>query len=214
MRNHSRACSTLLILWILCLWNATTCQAQITYHVSLDTAPLIGAADGPFAVDFQLIDGESIGDANNTAVFSQFQFDSGSPTGSPSLLGGATGDLSSTVTLNDSSFLSEFSQSFLPGANFGFNVLLTTNADASGLNDVLAFRILDGSGTALPTFGPSDELLSVDLGTAMVQAFGTRDNRLQPPLVTTAPEPGSLAMLIALIAGGSASLFRKRIRRS
>ena len=50
MRTHSRPCSTLLILWMLWLGNAPACQAQITYHVSLDTAPLIGASDGPLLI--------------------------------------------------------------------------------------------------------------------------------------------------------------------
>src|SRR5438067_1451243 len=97
------------------LFSPPLCPAAAIYDFSLDTSPLIGHAAGPFSLAFQFNDGSGAGDANNTAILSAFQFGAGSATGAPTLFGGATGSLSSLVTLTDSSFFNAFTQTFNPG---------------------------------------------------------------------------------------------------
>ena len=55
---------------------ANHAQAQVVFHVSLDTSALTTLA-GPFSLDFQLNDGSGTGDANNTAILSHFTFGTG-----------------------------------------------------------------------------------------------------------------------------------------
>src|SRR5580700_3551787 len=68
--------------------------ADPAYTVSLTTNPLIGDSAGPFSVAFQLIDGSGAGDGNNTVILSGFHFGAtGDATGTPILIGGASGSL-------------------------------------------------------------------------------------------------------------------------
>ncbi|HLK68297.1 MAG TPA: hypothetical protein VKU19_32915 [Bryobacteraceae bacterium] len=192
--------------------------------VSLDTSGLIGHPAGPFSLDFQLTDGSGTGDANNTFTLTDFLFDSGGASGLPSLTGGATGDTSTGVTLTDSSFLSEFTQAFVPGASLSFTLQFTTNVDGGGTPDEFAFEILDSTGTALPstsfaTLGFDSQLvMDIDSSNPTIQLFAT-DNTISPagggdPIsldapVTSAgpggppnptPEPGTASLIGAGIA--------------
>src|SRR4030088_2636836 len=98
---------------VLAAWSVPICQAGLIYNVSMNTSPLIGEAAGPFSLGFQFNDGSGAGDANNTAILTNFLFGvGGSASGLPTVFGGATGDLSSGITLIDSSFLNAFAQSF------------------------------------------------------------------------------------------------------
>src|SRR6185312_13251794 len=99
-------------------------------EVTLNTAPLIGDTAGPFSLVFQLTDGSGIGDGNNTVTISNFQFGSGGPSGSPTTFGGVSGDVGSTVTLVDSSFLNYLIQPFTPGTTLEFTVTTTNNVDS------------------------------------------------------------------------------------
>src|SRR5262245_43890975 len=97
-----------LIVILLYASGAFSIRADVIYDVSLNTAPLIGHPAGPFALELQFNDGNATGDGNNTALVSDFIFGAGSPTGTPSVLGGVTGDLSSSVAMTDSSFFNQF----------------------------------------------------------------------------------------------------------
>src|SRR4051794_35003845 len=96
----TRLCSWFLIPALL----PVGLYAGTIYDVSLNTAALIGHAAGPFSVAFQLTDGNGVGDANNVAIIDNLQFGSGGPLGLPLRVGGAVGDLWSTVVLVDSGF--------------------------------------------------------------------------------------------------------------
>lgn len=210
-------------LWIFA---AAFCQlaSANTVTVSLDTSALIGHPAGPFSLDFQLTDGSATGDGNNTFTLTDFMFDTGSPSGSPSLTGGASGDLSTGVTLTDSSFLSEFSQGFDPGNSLSFALQFTANLDPGGIPDEFAFEILDNTGTALPStsfatlFFDSQLVIDIDSSNPTVQTFAT-DNTIAPPgggdpiglgapTITpgsptppgTAPEPGPESLVCIGIA--------------
>jgi hypothetical protein len=168
--------------------------------VSLDTSTLVGVP-GIFEIDFQLNDGSGTGDGSNTATIGDFDFGGGAAVGSPPFLaGGASGDLSTVVTITDSQFLNVFSQEFVPGAMLRFFLDLTTNVDAGPTPDQFSFAILL-DGLEIATDGPASELLSIDLDSA-VPAINTYagidpDLPLAAPQAAVVPEPGTLLLLAA-----------------
>src|SRR5262245_1310147 len=109
-------------LSLLCFLSANLGFAQV--RVSLDTSSLVGQP-GPFSLDFQLNDGSGTGDGNNRARLTDFDFDGGAAAGVPQLTGGASGDLQSSVTLNETAFLNRFQQQFVPGERLSFLLDLT-----------------------------------------------------------------------------------------
>src|SRR5579871_5069955 len=92
------------LLGALLLAGAGAGRAQTTFTVSIDTSALMGNPGGPFSLDFQLTDGSGTNDGNNTATLSNFNFGVGAATGTANLSGGASGSLSSGITLTDNSF--------------------------------------------------------------------------------------------------------------
>jgi hypothetical protein len=125
----------------------------IEIDFSINTAPLASSLAGPFSVDFQFVDGSGIGDANNTVTIGDIGFGGGSALGAPALTGGATGSLSSGVSMVDNNFFNEFTQEFVPGTLLSFQATSTTNVDAGGVPDEFSFAILDSTGVEIPTEG-------------------------------------------------------------
>src|SRR5579863_1911687 len=71
------------------------------FGVDLDTSALAGTTE---TLAFSLAQGDGV--FENTVTLSDFNFGGGQPLGTPSYSGsGITGDLSSTVTLEDTDFL-------------------------------------------------------------------------------------------------------------
>ena len=185
------------------------------YQVNLDTADLIGHPAGPFYLELAFVDGEGFGDGNNAATFSNFSFGGGTPLGSPVVFGDVTGSIDTTLRLGDASFLSLFSQQFLPGLELSFRLAVTSNDDAGGIPDGLTLSILDNQGTRLPTLAPAaDYFLGVALGSAgaVFDSWGSDPNRspstgnalsLPAPTVQAVPEPetaGLVGGLLVLLA--------------
>src|SRR5579864_6454777 len=132
------------------------CPAALI-QVTLDTTPLIGHPAEPFSIAFSLVDGSGTGDGNTTVTLSNFTFGAGggAPFG-PSADGpGTSGDLTSSITLNDSDPVSnDFSQEFTQGTQFVFNLsFVTTGSDS----DTFLFGITDSSGNLIPTLDPLGE---------------------------------------------------------
>jgi hypothetical protein len=197
----------------------------ITLDVSLNTSPLISHLAGPFSLEFQLDDGSGIGDGNNTAILSNFIFGGGGATGSATPIGGATGSLSSTVSLTDTNFFNQFIQGFTPGSSLQFQLSLTTNVDGGGTPDQFSFAILDSSGTEIPTQAGEflDFFLSVNIDSSnpTVQTFASDPTRTPvagggaitmdaPQIipVTATPEPSSLSLICLIIL--LIAVWRKR----
>ena len=161
-------------------------QAQsATYHVLMDTSGLAASLVSPVSLDFQFDDGGT--PANNTATLTNFTFGGGSAAASPSsLLGGATGNVNATVTLNDTLLVNELVQDFAPGQSLAFDLSLTTNPDtAPGSSpDEFSLALLDSSGNEIVT-------------TAANSAFVTIDVASSTPTVTTAGTPVGAAFAIA-----------------
>jgi hypothetical protein len=191
---------------------ASASYAQSVYHVDITTSPLIGNVSAPFSVDFQFIDGGTIG--NNSATISHFTYGGGSPTGGATLIGGAVGGLDfNNVSFNNSSFLQELYQAFTPGTTLSFNVALTGNADV-GSPDGFSVAILDNTQGNIPTTGFGSQLLQIDVtGAALTpQVFaGTGDFAGVTLSVAAIPEPQTYAMFMAGLAlVGVAAARRKQ----
>jgi hypothetical protein len=183
----------------------------LEFTVALDTAPLIGHPAGPFSLDFQLIDGSGMGDSNNTAIVTNFNFDGGSAASTPVLTGGASGNLSSGITLAESSFFNDCHEQFSSGSNLTFTVQLTTNLQTPQ-PDEFSFAILDSGGNEIPTTGPADALLIVAINSVdpAVQTFST-DPSIPPvagglgidipaAMISIIPEPSTLAIVVVGLA--------------
>ena len=193
-----------------------------TIDITFDTAGLVGHSAGPFALDFQLNDGSGTSDGNNSAVLTNFTFGGGSPLGSAILTGGASGDLSSTITIVDNAFLNGINQQFAPGASLSFRLQFTTNVDAGGIPDQFSWAITDATGAQLPTTAAGFDvflLIDIDSSRPAIQTFGSDATRAPvaggPPLSLAAPahveivgipEPAAGVLLLS----GLASLFGLR----
>jgi hypothetical protein len=188
------------------------CRADVLFTVNLNTTPLTSSVAGPFFIDFQLNDGSGTGDANNAVTVSNFGFGGGGPAGSPSLTGGAVGDLSSQVSITDSApILNEFIQQFTPGNTLRFTVRLSTTVEGPN-PDQFYFGILDCHQVPLPTQGPADGLLIVNLTSSSpaIETFAGDPRRspscggppipLTAPLIQIVPEPSVLTLALVGVA--------------
>jgi hypothetical protein len=186
------------------------CKADVIYSVTLNTAPLIGNANAPFALDFQLTSGDTATGVVNTATLSEFQFGIGGSagTGNPfSNSGNASGALSSIVKLNTSGsvFFNEFSQYFTPGSKFTFQLDLSNHPQPTPTPDEFTFQLIDKTSNEVSTTDPSgsNSLLVIDLtGVALQpQVYTTNGDAIaiaaQIASVSAAPEPGTASLLMA-----------------
>jgi hypothetical protein len=225
MNRRRNGRSRLLLLAACLLLSAPVCNASFIFTISVDTSALIGHPAGPFYIEFQLNDGSGTGNGNNTALLGTFDFAGGAPVGSPILIGGASGDLSSHVVLSDDDFLNEFIQQFTPGPLLTFAVELSTVVELGPQPDQFSFAILDCNLFEIPTMGPADALVIADITSQPVaRAFASDLSRtsgcgggpipvtvLQPPI----PEPMTLPLLvIAILAMRVAMGLRARARPS
>ncbi len=198
---------------------AGTSRATIIINFTFDTTALIGHTAGPFSLNFQLNDGSGIGDANNTATIDNFNFGAGAPTGLPFLVGGAAGDLGSTVTITDSSFLNIFTQGFTAGAVLGFRLTLTTNV-AGFVPDQFSMAILDSGGFEIPTmalysFG-TDAFIVIDIDSATPTVYTFASDLSRTPnaggdpinIPDPIPEPSTTWLTMGALA---AAAVRKAI---
>ena len=171
--------------WIALLGAGLVSSPAATVGISVDTSNLLF---GTYALQFQLTNGNAAG--VNSVTLSGFNFGGGSPSGAPALIGGASGNLSSTVTLVDNAgFLSLFTQGFTPGSALSFTINATTNF-VSGAPDFFGMAILH-NGSPLPTTDPSttNQFVAISLQAPFtVGVFGTI-NDPDVPFVPT-PTPG------------------------
>jgi len=199
------------------------CKGDTIYAFALNTTSLVG--NGPFTVDLQLLDGSGTpGDLNNNKVqLSPFSFGvGGSPSGKGMATGGASGNLTSGVTLADTVFLNEYLESFTPGTLLSFTIDTTNVPDSGGTPDLFTLAILDGSGNELPTTGPAEEFLDVSLTggtTPQVASFSSAPGSTfavpAPELLIKpgiAPEPSFTWEVLAALVGLTFVLTRWRTR--
>lgn len=149
---------------------------EVTFE--LDTSSLIGHGAAPFFINFQLTDGSGTNDGNNKVVISNFDFGGGGVAGTPVFSGGVLGDLRSAVILTDTHFLNSFTQFVMPGRTLRFTMVMDPMSDPDQQNDEVSFAILGGPlRFEIPTFGPADALIVVDLASPSpaISTYGTRN---------------------------------------
>lgn len=207
-----------VVITLLSFFVCVSSRADVTYNVSLNTAALIGDVAGPFSVAFQLTDGSFFGDGNNTVQIDNFQFGGGEAVPDTAVtLGNAVGDLSSSVTLNDSSFLNFLIQQFTPGDVLSFAVNATANVDSGGGVDQFTFSILDNTGQEIPTEGGAlarffDVFLAINFDgpSPTIQTFESDPSQTPGgggspiitgmPQVALVPEPDLSPLILSLAA--------------
>ena len=203
VRNSSSTLSRVILGMLLLCGSA---HAASIFHVTVNTSSLIGSSSAPFALDFQFNNGTTLN--NNTAVVNNFTYSGGGATGSATALGGATGNIASSVVFNNSSAFQELFQTFNPGSTLGFDVNLATFLDGP-TPDAFVFAILDKNLGNIPTTGLGDSLLLVNVNSANpakqtfagIGAFAT-------VTVFATPEPASYLLL--LIAAVPLFVFARR----
>lgn len=216
-----------MIRYASCVWVAAAILAfPASARADLFKVELTTPAWLPptLTLGFSLTDGSS---AANDVLLSSFDFAGGSAVTASEdcTLGGAfsgagcSGDLSSTVLLQDLAPVAFFTQQFTPGTSVSFLLDATNNFDpftpdqfAMYLCDgtlsqcfsddatgaVLLLALAGGSLTAssFQTFGYFDQLVSLDQPTVTQ--------------VTAVPEPGSLALLAGALAVAAVRARRER----
>lgn len=196
------------------LFGATTSRGQTLLHVDIATSALVGHASAPFSLDLQLI-GDSSGGTPNTITIDHFTFGGGSASGAATLAGGAAGDLSLGVSLdNASAFSSEFYQGFVAGSSLGFDLNFSNNP-RSGTPDGFSISILDSSLQNIPTTGTGDSLLLLSIRNPYSSAdleLSAGTGTFASVTVSAVPEPGETGIACAsLLAVG---VLLRRFQRS
>lgn len=213
MISHSTKLLRALVVFAALALTAVA-NAQLTYRIAVNTSSLVGNPAGPFSLDFQLNDGSAVGDGNNWATLNHFQFGGGSAVGGATTFGGATGNLTSGISLADTDWsFNELYQGFLPGSWLTFDLTLSTHVDLGGTPDSFSFAILDGNLMNLPTLAPgTDALIQIDIDGASpaVATYASLDGLISVS-ATPVPEASTYGLcglgLLALVA------LKRRFRR-
>jgi hypothetical protein len=197
----------------------------LTYHVAIDTAPLVNdAPDQPFALLIQLNSGGTPG-VTNAVTLSDFSFagGSGGDAGSVQSMGDVSGDLSTKVMLDtDNSGFNNFSENFSPGSSLSFLLSTTDNSVDPTVNtpDEFSLQILDSAGNPIPTLDPSDadSLITLTYAQPLESATYASDTsrtttsgaslQFTAPTISLVPEPASAAIVLMPLA----YLSRRRSR--
>ena len=215
MITTSRA---LTILLAAVLWAAAPADAS-SFLVTVDTSSLAGTQ----TLGFGLTNSDG---ASNTVSLSNFDFGGGSAvTASQDCTFGGTfsglgcsGDLSTTVTLEDLDLVAFFTQQFNPGTSLSF-MLTATNNFVGSVPDQFAMFLCDVTVTTCYSDDSSTgamlllDLVGGTLSPSSFGVFGASDQELPAPVVTSAavPEPATLLLVSGGLIGG---LLRRRPNRS
>lgn len=223
MINGMTRVATFVALAVLLLTAAAmSAKADSSFDVSLNTSSLSGTQ----MLAFGLVSGG--GGVDNTVTLSDFAFGGGSavPPASDLGTGGVSGDLSGTITMDDSSpnLTVLFAEEFDPGSSLSF-LLNTTNNFAGTTPDAFAMYVCDTSFNCYSDDTSTAMLILNLTGAALAPSsfdlFGASGEvdgvDLPAPVVTTAsgsgatPEPSTLLLLSAALLALIACSRAKRV---
>jgi hypothetical protein len=176
-------------------------------NVTVDTSSLSGQSGSE--VIFILTDGS--GTPDNTATLSAFGLGGGTaglvdPTETTP---GVTGDMGSTISIPETSFLNSFGQFFTPGSPLTFTLDLTTNP-SSPTPDQFSMYIYDPNGNPISTTtDPTgfDSLFAINIDSTN-PAFCNFAPSLVTASAVVTPEPATFTLLAMGLAG--LGLLRKK----
>lgn len=200
----------IIVVFLLCWLTPYAAMADDILDVSVDTSSLAGLTGSE--VFFEFTDGSGTGDGNNTVTLSNISLGTG-VVGSvdTSVFGGAGGfdpasNLSSGISITDSSFFNQFAQYFTPGGFLSFTLDLTTNVDAGGTPDQFSLYIDDPNFNCIdsatdPTCVNSILSVSLDSSTAPTTSYDSDlVTAASPAAPSPVPEPSSLLLLASGLA--------------
>jgi len=186
---------------------AAWAQASLaTGSVSLDLSAL--QSSGTYFLDFQLLDGNGIGDGNALAAVTNLSLTGGTlfAPGTALIFGNVSGDPTAPGGLqlvdSDPSGVSEYTIGFIVGSSpalLSFDLNVSATAIDSPIADQFNFQILKSDMSALPTDGPAGtEFVSTALDSPApgFGAFGSAPSSpvtIAAPNVVTAPPVGGSA---------------------
>jgi PEP-CTERM motif len=216
LKNHAAK-----LLAGLALLAAPALKAQLTFHVDINTSALSSALNAPFFLDFQLNQGS--GSLNNSVTLSNFSFTSGGATGTASLFGNATGSLTSTVSLTDTTVspFNEFFQGFSTSTtSIHFDAVVSQHVPGVTPDGFLV-AILD-SEAGFPQIATSSpdgvSLVALGIGSANtladVHTYSSISPRGVTALVSAVPEPSTYAAAGGAMLLGLIALRRRKAARS
>jgi len=214
MNDSTIRFAVLVAVLVLALGATSVPSRADSFDVSLNTSSLSGTQ----IIAFSLINGG--GGVDNSVTLSDFTFGGGGPVPPADYLGtaGVSGDLSSTITMDDSVSLyggtALFAEDFDPGSTISF-LLTTSNNFAGATPDAFAMSVCDTSFNCYSDDTSTGALLALNLtgGTLTPASFtlnGASAQDLPAPVVTvststgggtTMPEPPSVLLLgIGIVA--------------
>jgi hypothetical protein len=174
--------------------------AARSVEVFLDTS---GLASNVYQANFQLI-----GDGLGSAALHSFQLGGGQVLGTPTSIGGVSGDLNSTVLFStESSFFNDFTQSFRAASFFRFQIVFDLMPAPSPIT--FSFALLSEEGSEIPTRSPFNAFLiaSLDQNDSLaIRAFDSLDGVVPAPFVsinessTDIPEPSTVWLSSCAVA--------------
>lgn len=230
LQMSMRNCIAVSLLGVLGL-TASLARADYMATVSMDTTPFQSLPSGDVLTIYFSLTDDSNGDGvnNNTATITNLNVGSGSlDTSSFSTNGSASSsnnDLTGTVTLTDNSGLNSVQENFTTvGSNLSFNLDLTTNVSSSEGGgapfgpDSFAFTILDSQGL-INYDSPTSNFLDIYI-TGSPPTVSPSGGSILPngpdipaPLVSSAPEPSTLVLLLSGAGLAGAASARTRFGR-
>ncbi|AEJ00971.1 hypothetical protein Nit79A3_1114 [Nitrosomonas sp. Is79A3] len=188
IQNNKRKSVYFILCCFTLVFQLLVGKEALAISFNISTTSLTGQT-GQVAFDF--IDG---GSPDNSFIISNFDFGIGSSIISTSLIGGVSGDVSSTILFADSDFFNELLVSLTFGNKISFDIVTATNLSPGGSSfpDAFSIFLLDETGQVLiNTFDPTgaDSLFRWDSGSSPTA-------NIYSPIVSSVPEPGIILFLL------------------